>query len=350
MSDTLNIEVTQVPEAPEFPFQGPYQLNGLEDNDTVVYWTDVNASDPEGSTLTWSLHTPPDASKGSLILSADGFTYSPVANQYGDSDFILTVSDSVLSSDLNFTVYVQPVNDPPSIEYDEVAYPYFNTGLIEIFESTESNRTLDIIQLDANDSQDGEPNPAGVTWNLAAKDDNASHTDVDLFYVSEAGMVSFLAFPDYETLLSESGNRDFEFKVYNLGNQFDFMKVGISESSRESLEEAGFNINIPISKVNVEPMVAPAKVRIQIRTPKTQGWTDAYHTLDFYAESDFSCKNGGCDRESQMITIYVRGIYLPGFEIIPALSMVALAAAVAGRRFINAEDEEEEWREAAPGL
>ena len=94
----------------------------------------------------------------SLILSADGFTYSPVANQYGDSDFILTVSDSVLSSDLNFTVYVQPVNDPPSIEYDEVAYPYFNTGLIEIFESTESNRTLDIIQLDANDSQDGEPN------------------------------------------------------------------------------------------------------------------------------------------------------------------------------------------------
>ena len=145
-------------------------------------------------------------------------------------------------------------------------------------------------------------------------------------------------------------DKDFEFKVYNLGNQYDFMKVGISENSREALEEAGFNINIPISKVNVEPMVAPAKVRIQLRTPKTQGWTDAYHTLDFYSESDFSCKNGGCDRESQMITIYVRGIYLPGFEIIPALSMVALAAAVAGRRFINAEDEEEEWREAAPGL
>ena len=145
-------------------------------------------------------------------------------------------------------------------------------------------------------------------------------------------------------------DKDFEFKVYNLGNQFDFMKVGISESSREKLEDAGFNINIPISKVNVEPMVAPAKVRIQIRTPKTQGWTDAYHTLDFYAESDFSCKNGGCDRESQMITIYVRGVYLPGFEIIPALSMVALAAAVAGRRFLGSEDEEGEWREAAPGL
>ena len=52
-----------------------------------------------------------------------------------------------------------------------------------------------------------------------------------------------------------------------------------------------------------------------------------------------------------MITIYVRGVYLPGFEVIPALSMLALAAAVVGRR-LN-EDEEEgitEWRESAPGL
>ena len=51
-----------------------------------------------------------------------------------------------------------------------------------------------------------------------------------------------------------------------------------------------------------------------------------------------------------MITIYVRGIYLPGFEIIPALSMIARQRAVAGRRFINIDDEEDEWRESAPGL
>ena len=46
--------------------------------------------------------------------------------------------------------------------------------------------------------------------------------------------------------------------------------------------------------------------------------------------------------EAQMITIYVRGVYLPGFEIIPTLSMVALAAAVLGRRYINDEEEDEE--------
>lgn len=146
-------------------------------------------------------------------------------------------------------------------------------------------------------------------------------------------------------------DKNFEFKVYNLGNQVDFMKVGITDASRKSLEDAGFTINLPAVKVQLESKVAPQKVRVMIRTPKNQGWTDAYHVLDFYAESDFACQNGGCMRESQMITIYVRGVYLPGFEVIPALSMLALAAAVVGRR-LNTDEEEgiTEWRESAPGL
>jgi len=147
-------------------------------------------------------------------------------------------------------------------------------------------------------------------------------------------------------------DKNFEFKVYNYGNQIDRMKIGVTDSTRENLEESGFTINLPINVVQIEPNTAPEKARVLVRTPKNQGWTDAYHVLDFYAESDFACKNGGCNRESQMITIYVRGVYLPGFEIIPGLSMIALAAAVAGRRFIVQDDEEseDEWKEAAPGL
>ena len=47
-----------------------------------------------------------------------------------------------------------------------------------------------------------------------------------------------------------------------------------------------------------------------------------------------------------------RGVYLPGFEVVPAISMIALAGAVAGRRFLNTDEEgeEEAWRESAPGL
>ncbi len=146
-------------------------------------------------------------------------------------------------------------------------------------------------------------------------------------------------------------DKNFQFKVYNFGNQIDRMKIGVTENTRETLEEAGFTVNLPQNVVTIEPNTAPETARIMVRTPKNQGWSDAYHVLEFYAESEFACQNGGCNRESQMITVYVRGVYLPGFEVVPAISMIALAGAVAGRRLINQDEEgEEEWRESAPGL
>ena len=147
-------------------------------------------------------------------------------------------------------------------------------------------------------------------------------------------------------------DKNFQFKVYNFGNQIDRMKIGVTENTRETLEEAGFTVNLPQTVVTIEPNTAPETARIMVRTPKNQGWSDAYHVLEFYAESEFACQNGGCNRESQMITVYVRGVYLPGFEVVPAISMIALAGAVAGRRFFNTEEEgdEELWRESAPGL
>jgi hypothetical protein len=146
-------------------------------------------------------------------------------------------------------------------------------------------------------------------------------------------------------------DKNFQFKVYNFGNQIDRMKIGVTENTRDTLEEAGFTVNLPQNVVTIEPNAAPETARIMVRTPKNQGWSDAYHVLEFYAESEFACQNGGCNRESQMITVYVRGVYLPGFEVVPAISMIALAGAVAGRRFLNPEEEgEDAWREAAPGL
>lgn len=152
------------------------------------------------------------------------------------------------------------------------------------------------------------------------------------------------------TQLMPKTDKIFEFKVYNLGNQLDFMGIGITDDSRTELNDAGFTITLPAVKKQVEATTTGATVEVKVRTPKTQGWSDAYHVLNFYAESEFQCDIDKCRPETQMITIYVRGIYLPGFEIIPALSMIALAAAVAGRRFINTDDEVDEWRESAPGL
>ena len=130
----------------------------------------------------------------------------------------------------------------------------------------------------------------------------------------------------------------FEFKVYNQGNALD--KFNIEVSNREDLEEAGFQISLPMIATEIDAQAPAQKVNVLVRTPKVQGWSDDYHQMTFKATSDFSVRTEGIPNyQSQMITIYVRGVYLPGFEIIPTLSMLALAAAVGFRRL---QDDEEE--------
>ena len=127
------------------------------------------------------------------------------------------------------------------------------------------------------------------------------------------------------------------FKVDNQGNALDKFKVEVTEASMAKLDEAGFQIQLPLVSTEIMAGDPPEKVRVLVRTPKNQGWTDKYFQLEFQATSDFSCRiEGQCNSEAQQITIYVRGIYLPGFQIIPTLSMLAFAAAVGYRRF---EDE-----------
>ena len=153
--------------------------------------------------------------------------------------------------------------------------------------------------------------------------------------------------------LSPKTDHNFEFKVYNQGNWADKFIVGVTEDSRDKLEEKGFQISIPLVSLEIIQGDEPQKVRVMVRTPKNQGWTDEYHTLEFEAVSEFSCRYEltGCNSMSQMITIYVRGVYLPGFELIPSLAMLGMAAAVIARRNMDDdEDEDSEWLEAAPGL
>ena len=178
----------------------------------------------------------------------------------------------------------------------------------------------------------------------------SSQTNV-MVNIMQFSLVQVEAVEPFVQLMPKT-DKPFEFKVTNLGNQIDFMRIGITDDSREKLEEDGFTINLPAVKTQIENNPAGQKVRVLVRTPKDWGWTDQYYTMNFYAESEFSCKNGGCERESQMITIYVRGVYLPGFEVVPTLSMVALAAAMAGRSLLRTEEEEgvPVLREAAPGL
>ena len=63
--------------------------------------------------------------------------------------------------------------------------------------------------------------------------------------------------------------------------------------------------------------------------------TDKFFNLQFKATSEYSVRTEGIPNYMvQSMTIYIRGVYLPGFEVMGSMMMTALAAAaiVGGRK------------------
>jgi len=133
------------------------------------------------------------------------------------------------------------------------------------------------------------------------------------------------------------------FDVYNDGNALDRFNIEIE--NYDQLNDDGFQLSIPLVSVEIESMAPPEKIRVQMRTPKNQGWTDTYFSLQFKATSEYSVRTEGIPNyQIQTMTIYIRGVYLPGFELIGTMMITALAAAAfAGRtpRLIDDEESDE---------
>jgi len=123
----------------------------------------------------------------------------------------------------------------------------------------------------------------------------------------------------------------FEFGIYNDGNNRD--QFIISVNNRDELAEAGFQISLPEVNTWIESKAPPVKMRVMMRTPKKQGWSDHYYQLDFRTTSEHSIRSGGVEMaQTQMVTLYIRGVYLPGFELFPSLMMLGFAAAFVAKR------------------
>jgi hypothetical protein len=128
------------------------------------------------------------------------------------------------------------------------------------------------------------------------------------------------------------------YDVYNDGNALDRMNIEIA--NYDELSDEGFTLSLPLVNVEIESKSPPEKVRVQIRTPKNQGWTDKYYNLQFKATSDYSVRTEGIpNSQIQSVTLYIRGVYLPGFELIGTTMITALAAAAIAGRFRVDEEE-----------
>jgi len=130
------------------------------------------------------------------------------------------------------------------------------------------------------------------------------------------------------------------FDLYNDGNAMDRFNVEIS--NYDELNDEGFQLSIPLVSVEIESMSPAEKVRIQMRTPKNQGWTDKYFNLQFKATSEYSVRTEGIPNyQIQTVTIYIRGVYLPGFELLGTTMITALAAAAFAGRYRSEEDDDD---------
>ena len=129
------------------------------------------------------------------------------------------------------------------------------------------------------------------------------------------------------------------FDVYNDGNAMDRFNVGVD--NYDDLNDEGFQLSIPLVSVEIESMAPAEKIRVQMRTPKNQGWTDKYFSLQFKATSEYSVRTEGIPNyQVQTMTIYIRGVYLPGFELMSTMMITTLAAAALAGWYRDDEDDE----------
>ena len=127
------------------------------------------------------------------------------------------------------------------------------------------------------------------------------------------------------------------FDVYNDGNARD--KFNVEIQNYDELNDEGFQLSLPLISQEIDSLAPPEKFRVQMRTPKNQGWTDKYFSLQFKATSEYSVRTEGIPNyQIQVMTIYIRGVYLPGFELVGTMMMAALAGAAVGKRSPNEED------------
>ena len=126
------------------------------------------------------------------------------------------------------------------------------------------------------------------------------------------------------------------FDVYNDGNARD--KFNVEIQNYDELNDEGFQLSLPLISQEIDSLAPPEKFRVQMRTPKNQGWTDKYFNLQFKATSEYSVRSEGVPNyQIQVMTIYIRGVYLPGFELVGTTMMAALAGAAFGRNQTNDE-------------
>jgi len=219
LSSSLNvaITVTNVNEAPSVTFGA---TASFAENGTGIAYQAVG-SDPEGTTLSWSL-SGADADLFS-ISSTGAVTFRAAPNFEAPADagsnnvyeIIVTASDGTLSTSQNVAITVTNVNEAPSVTSGGTAsFAENGTGI-------------------AYPAVGSDPESATLTWSL-------SGTDQAMFNINATtGAVTFRATPNFEAPADAGGNNVYDIIV----------------TASDSALTASQNVAITVTNVNEAPSV-----------------------------------------------------------------------------------------------
>ena len=116
-----------------------------------------------------------------------------------------------------------------------------------------------------------------------------------------------------------------KFDVYNEGNIDDTVRLDVS--NRDELYRKGFSIALESSgSVLVLPRET-LRMNIHVTTPKGR-WEDDYYTIDVRAVSEFA----NSQSFDYSVTLWVRGVYVPGFDPVIMIFALAFMGVALGKR------------------
>lgn len=116
-----------------------------------------------------------------------------------------------------------------------------------------------------------------------------------------------------------------KFNVLNEGNNADEIRLEVE--NKVELYRKGFSIALESSGSTLINPREMLRMNIHITTPKST-WEDNYYTIDVKAVSSYDTNQ----KFTYSVTVWVRGVYVPGFDPLPALISLFVVAGFLSKR------------------
>ena len=187
---------------------------------------DYDATDPENDAITWSLKDVNDDEEFSIDSQTGVLTFDSVPD-YEDANnldhqyqvTVVATDTASNSTELDVTINITDIDEPPALTYNG------NTGDQTILFA--ENDTSDVGTFVATD-QDSNT----ITW-------TKSGDDAALFTISNAGVLKFIASPDYEDARDQDTDNDYEVTI----------------EATDGINDAEMNVTVSVVDVDEDPVV-----------------------------------------------------------------------------------------------